>query len=59
MSKAEDLRKRAEEAGKRGDKTRSLKQGAQEHRREKALNDMADNEDWLDGKPQPDPEKKK
>jgi hypothetical protein len=56
MSKAEDLRKEAEEAGKRGDK--SLRKGAQERRREKALNDMADNEDWLDGKPNPQPEKK-
>jgi hypothetical protein len=59
MSKAEDLRKQAKEAGKRGDKTKSLKEGAQEHRREKALNDMADNEDWLDGKPKPQREKKK
>jgi hypothetical protein len=59
MAKAEDLRKQAEEAGKRGDKTKSLKEGAREHRREKALNDMADNEDWLDGKPKPGPEKKK
>ena len=51
MSKADDLRKEAEEAGKRGDK--SLREGAQERRRERALNDMADNEDWLDGKPKP------
>ena len=53
MSKADDLRKEAEEAGKRGDK--SLREGAQERRRERALNDMADNEDWLDGKPKPKP----
>ncbi|SHM68446.1 hypothetical protein [Bradyrhizobium lablabi] len=53
MSKADDLRKEAEEAGKRGDKSKSLRKGALEHRREKALNDMADNEDWLDGKPMP------
>ena len=51
MSKADDLRKEAKEAGKRGDKTKSLKEGAREHKREKALNDMADNEDWLEGKP--------
>ncbi len=53
MSKADDLRKQAEEAGKRGDKSKSLREGAQQRKREKALNDMADNEDWLDGKPQP------
>jgi hypothetical protein len=53
MSKADDLRKEATESGKRGDKTKSLKEGALEHKREKALNEMADNEDWLDGKPKP------
>lgn len=53
MSKADDLRKEAEAAGKRGDKSKSLRKGAQERKREKALNDMADNEDWLDGKPKP------
>ncbi|SDJ89895.1 hypothetical protein SAMN05444171_0458 [Bradyrhizobium lablabi] len=37
MSKADDLRKEAEEAGKRGDKSKSLRKGALEHRREKAL----------------------
>jgi hypothetical protein len=58
MAKAEDLRKQAEEAGKRGDKSKSLRKGAQERRREKALNDMADNEDWLDGKPNPQPGRK-
>jgi hypothetical protein len=51
MSKAADeLRQLAKEAGKRGDKTKSLKEGAREHKREKALNDLAEN-DWLDGKP--------
>jgi hypothetical protein len=59
MSKADDLRKEAKEAGKRGDKSKSLREGAKEHRREQALNDMADNEDWLEGKPKPKPEKKK
>jgi hypothetical protein len=53
MSKADDLRKEATESGKRGDKTKALKEGALEHKREKALNEMADNEDWLDGKPKP------
>ena len=28
-------------------------------KREKALNDMADNEDWLDGKPKPKPKDSK
>jgi hypothetical protein len=53
MSKSDDLRNLAKEAGKRGDKSKSLREGAREHRIEKALNDMADNEDWLDGKPHP------
>jgi len=57
MSKADDLRKEAEESGKRGDK--ALNEGAREHKREKALNDMADNEDWLDGKPKPKPKDSK
>lgn len=55
MSKSDDLRNLAKEAGKRGDKSKSLREGAREHRIEKALNDMADNEDWLDGKPHPKP----
>jgi hypothetical protein len=58
MSKADDLRKQAKEAGKRGVKSRSLREGALERKRENALNDMADNEDWLDGKPTPEPKKK-
>jgi hypothetical protein len=37
MSKSDDLRKEAKEAGKRGDKTKSLKEGAREHKREKAI----------------------
>jgi hypothetical protein len=59
LSKAEDLREQATDAGKRGDKTKSIREGAQEHKRERALNDMADNEDWLDGNLKPPPEKKK
>jgi hypothetical protein len=53
MSKADDLRKEAKEAGKRGHKSKSLKEGARQRGLESALNDMADNEDWLDGKPKP------
>lgn len=50
MSKeADNLRKKAREAGERGDKTKALREGAKEHKRERALNDLADNEDWLDG----------
>jgi hypothetical protein len=59
MSKADDFRKEAKESGKRGHKTKSLKEGAREHRREKALNDLADNEDRLDGKPKPKPKASK
>ena len=54
---ADELRQRAKEAGKCGDKTKSPKEGAREHKRERALNDLAENEDWLDGKPTPKSEK--
>jgi hypothetical protein len=52
MSKSDDLRSQAKEADQRGTKTRSLREGADQHKRAKALNDLADNEDWLDGKAQ-------
>jgi hypothetical protein len=55
MTKASDFRKRAKVLGKslskRGGRTPSLV------RKQKALSDMADNEDWLDGKPEPKAEK--
>jgi hypothetical protein len=50
---ADDLRRKAKEAGERGDKTRSLKEGAKERKLQRALNDLADNEDWLDGENNP------
>ncbi|TMJ03327.1 MAG: hypothetical protein E6G97_09290 [Alphaproteobacteria bacterium] len=47
---AAGFRKRADDIGK-GLKFRTPKDRAPLRRRQKALNDMADNEDWLDGKP--------
>ena len=47
---AAGFRKRADDIGK-GLKFRTAKDRAPLRRRQKALNDMADNEDWLDGKP--------
>jgi hypothetical protein len=38
MSKADDLRKEAKEAGKRGHKSKSLKEGAHQRRLERGLN---------------------
>ena len=51
-TKAEGYRKRAEAAGK-SLRTRSGPAHLALKRKKKALNDMADNEDWLDGKPKP------
>ena len=51
-TKAEGYRKRADAAGK-GLRTRSGPAHLALQRKQKALNDMADNEDWLDGKPKP------
>jgi hypothetical protein len=51
-TKAEGYRKRADAAGK-GLRTRSGPAHLALQRKQNALNDMADNEDWLDGKPKP------
>ena len=51
-TKAEGYRKRADAAGKRLPTRAGLAHRAMQ-RKQKALNDMADNEDWLDGKPKP------
>jgi hypothetical protein len=49
MTKADDYRKRAAATGKRASKnSKSARQPML--KKQKALNDMADNEDWLDGK---------
>jgi len=47
---AAGFRKRADGIGK-GLKSRTAKDRVPLRKRQKALNDMADNEDWLDGKP--------
>ncbi len=51
-TKAEGYRKRADAAGK-SLRTRSGSAHLALQRKQKALDDMADNEDWLDGKPKP------
>ena len=50
MGNADEFRKQAEDARTKARKTRSLSESVKQHRREKALNHLADNEDWLDGK---------
>jgi hypothetical protein len=45
----DQYRKRADDIGKRL-KTRTTKEQGPMMKKKKALNDMADNEDWLDGK---------
>ena len=53
MAKADEFRKQAEEARTKARKTKSLSESVKQHKREKALNHLADNEDWLDGKTPP------
>jgi hypothetical protein len=50
MSKADEFRQRADEASKQGREAKSLKKGAEARNRADGLNQLADNEDWLDGK---------
>ena len=49
-SRAEQFRKRADAIGKRLKKTANKKEQAPLRKKQRALNDMADNEDWLAGK---------
>jgi len=50
VSKAEELRKEANEAVSRARETKSLRQSAHERNRAAGLRQLADNEEWLDGK---------
>ena len=50
MSKADDYRKRATAATKSARKRKAKGDRAGPEKRARALTDMADNEDWLDGK---------
>jgi hypothetical protein len=52
MTKAEAYRKRAVVLGKRM-KSKQVQSTTPLGRKQKALTDMADNEDWLDGKRKP------
>jgi hypothetical protein len=49
-SKADDLRQQAKEAGERADKTTSLGEAVTQRKLQKGLEQLANNEDWLDGK---------
>ena len=49
-SKADEYRRQAKEAGKRADESKSLKKAVTERKRQKGLEQLADNEDWLNGK---------
>ena len=51
MSKTtEELRARSEVEKRSAAVSKSLKKAVEHRKRSKALSDMADNEDWLDGK---------
>jgi hypothetical protein len=51
VSKSDDYRKRADDLEKSIKRRPSKKARVPLRKRQQALNDMADNEDWLDGKP--------
>jgi hypothetical protein len=51
MSQADEFRKQAAESRKRANEAKSLGQGARDRRRAEGLEQLAANEDWLDGKP--------
>ena len=51
MSQADEFRKQAAESRKRAKETKSLGEGARDRRRAEGLEQLAQNEDWLDGKP--------
>ena len=48
--KADELRAQSEAENRSAAASKSLKTAVAHRKRGKALNDMADNEDWLDGK---------
>jgi transcriptional regulator GlxA family with amidase domain len=50
MSKTDEFRKQAKEAGEQASKSKSLEKAAIQRRRQKKLIQLADNEDWLDGR---------
>ena len=50
MSKADEFRKEAEATRKDASDAKSLGEGARHRRRAEGLDQLAANEDWLDGK---------
>lgn len=58
IGKAEELRNQAKKAGKSAGEAKSLRASATARKRQKGLNQLADNEDWLEGKPKPESEGK-
>jgi hypothetical protein len=53
MTKADDYRKRAAAVTKTAKRRKAKGDRAGSEKKAKALNDMADNEDWLAGKTKP------
>ena len=50
MNTAEEFRKQADQAIERAQSAETRGQGARERRRADGLRQLADNEDWLDGR---------
>lgn len=57
LSKADTYRDDAENAAEEAKKAHSDDDGAIQRKRQSALNHLADNEDWLDGRVAPKPRK--
>jgi len=53
MGQADEFRKQAAESRERAKQAKSLREGARDRRRADGLDQLAENEDWLDGKPRP------
>lgn len=51
MGQADEFRKQAAESRKRAKEAKSLGEGARDRRRADGLEQLAQNEDWLVGKP--------
>jgi hypothetical protein len=48
--RSEEFRRQAAAAGQKAEETASLTEAIQQRRRQKGLEQLAENEDWLDGK---------
>lgn len=50
MTRSEELRQEALDAGRRADQSKSLREAVTHRKRQRALDSLASNEEWLEGK---------